>query len=290
MLITYINKNIIINNRSYITFALLFCVSILSTVGCAFRSVHRTKHIVYNSAQELNVFAPAKKKILKPVFIYVHGGSWNKGNKKLYSFFGSRMARKGVVMVIPDYPKSPVAGYNEMAEAIAAAVKWTKANITAWGGDSNRIYISGHSAGGHLAALVSIKKDYFTNLQMTNPVKGVVLIDAAGLDMYNYLKEEQFPETESYIQTFSNDPATWKQASPIYHLHPGMSPMLIYQGGKTYPSISISNERFTDSLKKYDVQFSYHILPGKKHVPMITQFFNPYNKRYKEILAFMKAQ
>lgn len=263
---------------------------LLSTAGCAFRSVHRARHIVYNSRQELNVFAPSKNKIPEPVFIFVHGGSWNKGNKKLYSFFGSRMARKGVVMVIPDYPKSPAAGYNEMAEAIAAAVKWTKENITAWGGDSNRIFISGHSAGGHLAALVSIKQDYFANLQMTNPVKGIVLIDAAGLDMYRYLQEEHFAETESYIQTFSNDPATWKQASPIYHLHQGMPPMLIYQGGKTYPSISISNERFTDSLKKYDVPFSYHILPGKKHVPMITQFFNPYNKRYKEILAFMKAQ
>ena len=268
---------------------------LFSTAGCAFKSIHRTKHIVYNnadtnkSAQELNIFASSAKKKLKPVFIFVHGGSWNSGNKKLYSFFGSRMARKGIVTVIPDYPKSPKADYNEMAEDIALAVKWVKEHIAAYGGDNNRVFISGHSAGGHLAALVTIKEAYFKKLQLADPVKGLILIDGAGLDMYNYLKEENLPQGDSYYNTFSNDPNTWKAASPIYFLHNGMPPMLIYQGGKTYPSISSSNERFTDSLKHYDTKFTYHILPGKKHVPMITQFFNPYNKRYKEMLSFMKV-
>lgn len=250
---------------------------------------------MYNSndtgrtVQELNVFAASKKNKLKPVFIFVHGGNWNSGNKKLYSYFGNRMARKGVVTVIPDYPKSPKAGYNEMAEDIAAAVNWVKENIVAFGGDSDRIYISGHSAGGHLAALVSIKETYFKNLQIPNPVKGIILIDAAGLDMYGYLKEENLPDGDTYLNTFSNNPLTWKAASPIYFLRNGMPPMLIYQGGKTYQSISSSNKKFTDSLKKYDVKFNYQILPGKKHVPMITQFFNPYNRLYKEIISFMKA-
>lgn len=237
--------------------------------------------------QQLNIFAPAGNKKQAPVLIFVYGGSWNSGKKKLYNFFGSRMARKGIVTVIPDYPKSPAAGYNEMAVDIAAAVKWTKEHIAGYGGDSNRIFISGHSAGGHLAALVSIKEDYFENLRMANPIKGLILIDAAGLDMYGYLKEENFAAGDSYLETFSNDPAIWKQASPIYFLHNGMPPMLIYRGGKTYPSIIKSNEKFTDSLKKYNAAFSYHIQPGKKHVPMILQFFNRYNKRYKEIISFM---
>lgn len=199
------------------------------------------------------------------------------------------MARKGIVTVIPDYPKSPAAGYNEMAEEIAAAVKWVKQNIRDFGGDSNRIFISGHSAGGHLAALISIKDDYFKKEQIANPIKGLILIDAAGLDMYGYLKEQNLPAGDTYLQTFSNEPDTWKAASPIYFLHNNMPPMLIYQGGKTYPSISSSNAKFVDSLKKYNTKFNFYIQPGKRHVPMITQFFNPYNKRYKEMLAFMKS-
>ena len=266
--------------------------------GCAFKFVNRSKNITYSSStkdsgeatQQLNVFAPAGNKKLNSVFIYVHGGSWNSGNKNLYSYFGNRMARKGIVTVIPNYPKSPKAGYHEMAEVIAAAVKWTKEHITDYGGDSNRIFISGHSAGGHLAALVSIKEEYFKNLHMPNPIKGLILIDAAGLDMYGYLKEENFEAGNSYLNTFTNNPVIWKQASPIYYLHNGMPPMLIYRGGKTYPSIIKSNEKFTDSLKSYDSKFTYQLQPGKKHVPMITQFFNPYNKRYKEMVSFMKEK
>ena len=250
--------------------------------------------MVYNSSQiarqtqELNVFAPAQKKKLKPVFIYVHGGSWNSGNKKLYSFFGSRMARKGIVTVIPDYPKSPKAAYNEMAEDIAAAIKWTKENISAYGGDSSRIFISGHSAGGHLAALVTIKEDYLKNLQIANAVKGLILIDAAGLDMYGFLQEENYAEGNTYLQTFTNNPATWKDASPLYHLHKKMPPMLIYAGGKTYPSIAVSNEKFIAALRGLGYNTPYHVLPGKKHVPMITQFLNSYNPLYKEMIGFMR--
>ncbi len=220
----------------------------------------------------------------------MHGGSWNSGNKNLYNYLGSRMARKGIVTVIPNYPKSPAADYEEMALDIAAAVKWVKENIHTYGGDSNRIFISGHSAGGHLAALVTIKEAYFKNLKIPGAVKGLVLIDAAGLDMYGYLKEENFAEGDTYLNTFTNNPEVWKQASPIYFLNDNMPPMLIYRGGKTYPSIIKSNEKFTDSLKKYRAEFTYHIQPDKKHVPMIIQFFNTSNKRYKEIASFMEKK
>ena len=65
--------------------------------------------------------------------------------------------------------------------------------------------------------------------------------------------------------------------------------MLIYRGGKTYPSILKSNEKFIQALQPYAPETPYHIQKSKKHIPMITQFFNPWNGRYEEILAFMKA-
>lgn len=261
--------------------------------SCAFKSVKRTKNITYNDntgatkQKELNVFSSGTKDKLKPVLIFVHGGAWNSGNKSLYNFFGNRMSRKGIVTVIPDYTKSPEANYDQMAMEIASAVLWTKKNIIDHGGDSNRIFIAGHSAGGHLAALITIKKEYFEKLKIANPVKGLILIDAAGLDMYGYLQEENFETGNTYLETFSTDPATWKEASPLYFLHSNMPPMLIYRGGKTYPSILKSNEKFIDSLKKRNATYTYHVQPGKKHIPMILQFFNSYNKRYDEIITMM---
>lgn len=222
------------------------------------------------------------------MLIFIHGGNWNSGRKSLYNFFGNRLARKNIVAVIIDYPKSPSAQYNEMAADAALAVKWVKQNIEQYGGDPQKIFISGHSAGGHLAALVITDDQYFNKLNLVKPVKGTILIDAAGLDMYGYLQSENLGSGNTYLQTFTTDPATWKKASPLYHLHPGMPPMLIYRGGKTYPSIAVSNEKFINALHELGYETPYHLLQSKKHVAMITQFLNSYNPRYKEIIEFMR--
>jgi acetyl esterase/lipase len=263
--------------------------------SCAFKSVTRSKNIPYQELnpivksprQELNIFAPRKHPSLKDVLIFVHGGSWNSGKKSLYNFFGSRMARKDVVVVILDYPLSPQVTYADMASSVAKGVQWVSQNIERYGGNPEKIFLSGHSAGGHLAALVAIRNEYFDSLKIKNPIKGIVLIDAAGLDMYGYLQEEKFPDDHTYFTTFTHDPSQWKKASPLYHLHPNMPPMLIYRGEKTYPSILKSTEKFIKALKEFVPQPNYTVLKGKKHVPMMTQFFRPWNKRYDEIIRFM---
>ncbi len=270
---------------------------ILIFSGCAFKRVARSKNITYmgadsahnKAAQKLNVFAPRKHTSLKEVLIFIHGGNWNSGNKSMYSFLGNRMARKDVVTVIIDYPKSPLANYNEMATDAAKAVKWVKENIEQYGGDPKKIFISGHSAGGHLAALITVRNEYFKRIDIESPIKGAILIDAAGLDMYGYLQKENFPDGNTYLQTFTTSPDTWKAASPLYHLHTGIPPMLIYRGGNTYPSIEASNEKMVAALKTMGYSPAYHILKGKRHVPMITQFLNSGNQRYKEIIAFMRS-
>jgi hypothetical protein len=69
----------------------------------------------------------------------------------------------------------------------------------------------------------------------------------------------------------------------LYHLHTSMPPLLIYRGGNTYPSIEKSTERFVSALREYVPAPTYHVLKGKHHIPMITQFFWTWNPRYKEI-------
>ncbi|MGZ4158995.1 MAG: alpha/beta hydrolase, partial [Bacteroidia bacterium] len=170
---------------------LIFAVS-----GCA---VSKHKDITYLPADahlatdemKLDIFCPKNSIAKKDVFVFLHGGGWHSGRKSQYSFFGKRMARKGIIGVIVDYPLTPKANYNDMAITSAKAIKWVKENIDKYGGDPNRIFISGHSAGGHLAALISIEQKYFDSLEIKNPIKGVILIDAAGLDMEKYLLEQE---------------------------------------------------------------------------------------------------
>jgi len=277
---------------------LFFTISYLlfsSLSGCAFKKINRFRNITYshskpNQSQQLNLFTPHRQAgNLKEVFVFIHGGSWNSGKKSLYSFLGSRMARKGVVAVIISYPLSPGANYNQMAKASASAVKWVKENIQEYGGNPDRIFVSGHSAGGHLAALITVRSAYFDTLGVENPIKGAILIDAAGLDMYGYLQEEKLPANHTYLQTFTAHPTIWKAASPLYHLHSRLPPFLIYRGENTYPSIIKSNEKFVKALREFRPELPYQVLKGKKHIPMITQFIRSRNPLYEEIITFMQT-
>ena len=268
---------------------------LLGLSSCALQRVHKAKDIPYREAnatsgtgvQHLNVYAPRKIDEPAPVLIFIHGGSWKSGKKELYYYLGKRFARKGVVAVVIDYPLSPAAQYNEMAHSAARAVQWTQENIADYGGDPDRIFVSGHSAGGHLAALITVRDSYFDTLGIANPIRGAVLIDAAGLDMYGYLCERA-PEERKYQTTFTKDPVNWKEASPLYHLRPNLPPFLIYRGGKTYPSIIKSNDKFAEALQPYESPLDYRIQPGKRHIPMILQFLCSWNPRYREIVRFLQ--
>jgi len=265
---------------------------LLTLSGCSFKRINRSKDIVYlkpenKSEQQLNIFAPKKNRKPADVIVFIHGGNWNSGRKSQYNILGNHWAKKGKVFVIIDYPLSPAADYKEMAITSAKSVKWVKENISKYGGNPERIFVSGHSAGGHLAALISIDNQYFEDLGIKNPIAGTILIDAAGLDMYGYLMEEKFPKDHTYMTTFTSDPKIWKEATPLYHLHKNMPPMLIYQGGKTYPSISESNQKFIKALQDFAPETPFHLQKNKKHVPMITQYLNPWSRHYGEIIRFM---
>ncbi len=271
-------------NHSFIL--LFFCVTIFA--GCARQPITRTKNIIYSPANQLslNVFAPKNKKQPKEVLLFIHGGSWVHGKKSTYNFFGRGMAHKGVVTVVMDYRLSPLAGYDGMAMDAATAVQWIKTHIAEYGGDPDRIFISGHSAGGQMAALVATDNSYFDSLHVKDALKGVILIDAFGLDMYDYLCRNPYP---LYLNIFTNDHATWKLGSPVYHLNDHMPPFLMFLGGKTYPDIISGNNEFYTSAKKYQPGLQLITVPHTRHVGMIFSFLNPGKKAYRQIIDFMKS-
>jgi acetyl esterase/lipase len=269
----------------------------LSTFGCAFKSVQRSKNISYMQAnsemnlpeKQLNIFAPRKAENL-PVLIFYYGGSWKSGKKEMYSFLGNRLARRGVVTVIVDYPLNPEFQVPAMEVAATNAVIWTAENIKEYGGNPDQLFVSGHSAGGHLASLVAVKDSNFENLGKENPLKGAILIDPAGLDMYSYLMETGEGEGKKYTNAFTTDPLIWRQSSPIFFLEEGQIPMLILEGEKTYPSIQAGRGRFMKVVEEKNLDVSLEIYPKKKHIPMITQFFWTWSRGYDDVLGFMGVQ
>lgn len=234
----------------------------------------------------LNVFKP-KGKASKPydVLIYIYGGGWNSGKKEIYGFFGRNFAKKGIITVIPDYTLSPNASYDVMAQQVAEAIKWTMSNVANYGGNPERIFITGHSAGGHLAALATMSPAYNKG---DLDINGIILNDAAALDMHNYLQKNPPKKSNNYVTTWTTNPEEWKKASPIYFINEDTPPIFTYLGTKTYESIKEANKRFRVELLKFQPEAELKVL-DKKHIPMIVQYAFPWNKRSLEIKAFMSA-
>jgi len=259
--------------------------------SCFSQSIAKSKNITYSPEHDLklNVFSPKTSNTPKQVFVFIHGGNWNVGKKSTYNFLGKRMAKKDVVTVIVDYRKCPTT-YDEISRDVVKSIKWVKENITQYGGDTNKIFISGHSAGGHLAALVATDNQYFEEMNMQNPIKGVILIDAFGLDMHKYLLKNDKYKRDVYLSVFTKDSSQWKKASPIYNLHRGMPPFMIYVGDKTYTNIINDSNDFLIALKRYQPDAKIITVKGANHYEMIFDFYNSGKKIYEEIINFMKRE
>ena len=239
----------------------------------------------------LDVYRPTEKSASPaPVVVFIHGGNWTSGSKNIYWFIGRRLASQGVVAVIISYRLSPQVRVPAMTDDCAQAVVWTKNNIADYGGDPSRIYLMGHSAGGGLAALLATDNALFTRLGLAqNPVKGVILNDPAGINMYDYLKKMEYPGDQQYLTSFGPAPTGWRDASPFYQVRSGAPPMLLYTGEKTYPSIISGTSALHEKLQSLGVKSTYTVISGKGHIPMVKQLFWKRNRIYRDLLTFVKS-
>jgi acetyl esterase/lipase len=279
----------------------LAALLLLLSAGCApAYASHRHKNLAYvpGTAPDfdaerhlLDVYAPSKKPAAGagyPVVLYIHGGSWDSGSKNLYFFIGRRLARQGVVAVLINYRLAPKFQVPQMADDCARALTWTTQHIRDYGGNPARIFVMGHSAGGGLAALLATDDALLARHGLAqNPVRGAILNDPAGLDMFHFLSSRD-PGDGQYLDAFGTDPAGWKAVSPIYKVRPGLPPFLIFQGGRTYPSISVSTTRFRQRLRETEQEPKFLLIPKKKHVAMVTQLFWKHNIIYQELLKLVK--
>lgn len=257
--------------------------------------VNVEKNINYGSStndpgRQLNVYYPADLAKAQDVLIFIHGGSWSSGKKETYWWLGRNFARKGVVTVIINYRLAPNAEFHQMGQDCAQAVKWVYGNINKYGGDAEKIFVMGHSAGGHLAELINADPQYFKSAGINNPIKGLILNDAFGLDMNEYLNmAEKDDSYRDFLRTFSTNPETWTQGSPLHYVENIRNPQLIFYGERTYPAIQIQSKRLDSLLLAKQVKTELHVIKRKKHVGMITQMIFGANQLYQIILDFMKA-
>ena len=138
-------------------------VFLAANVPAAFGPFERTANLAYGPEprQRLDVYVPeAPLKESRAVILFIHGGSWNSGSKDQYRFVGTSLAERGFVAVLPNYRLNPAVRFPDFVADAAAAVTWTLRNIASYGGDPRRVFVMGHSAGAHIALLLTLDRRY----------------------------------------------------------------------------------------------------------------------------------
>ena len=107
---------------------------------------------------KLDIWVPTgtRKTDRLPVIVWLYGGGWYSGAREDYGFAGRAFAKQGFIVVIPDYRLVPEGHWPDFLEDSAAAVAWTDAHIANYGGDPDRIALSGHSAGAYNAVMLAL--------------------------------------------------------------------------------------------------------------------------------------
>jgi acetyl esterase/lipase len=179
---------------------------------------------------KLDLFLPKGRKDF-PVVFFVHGGAWHRGDKSylgVYSALGSSLARSGVGAVVINYRLSPAVRHPEHARDVARAFAWTYRNIARYGGRPDELFACGHSAGGHLVALLATDPTYLKAEELgVEAVRGVIAMsgvyDLAGLP------------GRLLHSAFGDDSDAAASASPIRHVRPGLPPFLLLYADHDLP-------------------------------------------------------
>jgi acetyl esterase/lipase len=205
----------------------------------------------------LDVYAPKNAKGL-PVLIFIHGGGW-RGGDKANPGVGARPAAhfcaEGFVFVSINYRLTPAGKHPVNIQDVAKAVAWVHNHIAEHGGDPNQLSIAGHSAGGHLAALIATdEKRLQAEGKSLNILKRAVLLDPAAYDIPRYLKEWAPPNGGMkllYENAFGANASDLRDGSPQAHIAPGkhIPPMLMFYTGDRMAADKAA-PAFADALTK----------------------------------------
>lgn len=251
----------------------------LAETGLAYGSDARQLLDVYrpNPSVASAVAAPL------PMVVFFYGGNWTRGSRSDYRFVGEALASAGAVVVVADYRLSPQVRYPEFVRDGALAMRWAFDNAPRLGVDSARVFVMGHSAGGHIAGMLALDPQWLDE-QRAAPKNLAGWIGLAGA--YDFL-----PIVDPEVKLAFNWPDTAPDSQPLFHASAGAPRSLLLLA----ESDSIVNpERNTYALaarlELLGVDVTRHAYPRANHVTLMAAMAKPLQwiaPVRADVLAFM---
>lgn len=196
------------------------------------------------------------------VLVFFHGGGWTSGYKEWMYFMAPALTAQGITFVSSGYRLAPQYQFPIGFEDCADSLAWVSRNIQAYGGDANRVFVGGHSAGAHYAALLSVTRAWRSKRDMGQraisgclPVSGTYRFgEGSGLSMR--------PRFLGPIDRVGVEVA----AAPLERIDASVCPpFLVTWGENDFPHLVRQSEEMAQALRGRSVPVATLVLPGCDH-------------------------
>jgi arylformamidase len=232
------------------------------------------------AVEKLDVYRTKRAKA--PIFVFIHGGAWLGGEAKNYAFPAEMIVNAGAHYVALDFIAIKEAGgdLRVMAEQVRRGIAWVYRNADKFDGDRDRLYIAGHSSGGHLCG-VALVTDWQNDFGLPGDmVKGGLCMSG----MYD-MKPVRLSKRSSYVR-FTDE---MEQAiSSQRHLDLLRAPIIVTYGTHETPEFQRQNRDFAAAVKAAGKPVDLVEAPHFNHFEILESLGNPYGPNGRAALALMK--
>ena len=216
-----------------------------------------------------------------PVNVFVHGGAWRANRAADYAFLAEPFVRAGAHYVVLDFTNVDETGGDlvPMVEQVRRAVGWVYRNAASFGGDPNRLYLTSHSSGSHLAGCV-VTHDWRRDNLPVDILKGAAL----GSGMYD-LEPVRLSKRSKYVK-FTDE---MEQAlSAQRHIDKLYAPLILAYGTYETPEFQRQTRDFYAAVKAAGKPVELLVGEGYNHFEMLETLANPYGLLGRAVLAQMR--
>ena len=205
-----------------------------------------------------------------PVLFFIHGGYWRALDKRDVSFIGPSFTREGAMVVVPNYALAPAVTIETIALQMAQALAWTWRHAALYGGNRKRIIVAGHSAGGHLAALLLTCR--WTSVGGDLPAD----LLAGGLAISGLFDLEPIRQTPFLQPDLRLTPASVRRLSPA-RLPAPSAPLYATVGGDESEEFLRQNDLIREAWGESNVPVC-EAIPGVHHLTVLDDLVDPHGR------------
>ncbi|OGI64377.1 MAG: alpha/beta hydrolase [Candidatus Muproteobacteria bacterium RBG_16_60_9] len=232
----------------------------------------RTTDLPYGplARQQLDVYAPATpvEKAPRPVVIFFYGGGWESGDRTDYRFVAQALASQGIIAVVPDYRVYPQVRFPQFIADGAKVLRWVKNNVARFGGDPNHLFVMGHSAGAHIAAMLTLDQTFLRAVDMS-PTTLRGMIGLAG--PYDFLPLR----SETLRTIFGSVEERWR-SQPINFVDGSNPPMLLMTGSEDTTVSPGNTARLAAKIQAHGGSVTVKSIPGVTHAGVLLRLAAPF--------------